>query len=493
MKKSWTISLLFLFLYMSPLLSHANSLPPDDLFRLGETYYDEKSYEDAILAYEDFIKNYPNHEKIKEAMLKQALSFIALKDRTTANLILRKIMEKYPNSSEAARAMTQLGISSSEITPLKKVKTAPEKAGNISGQVFYRCNDKPVNTTITNYRVVLFQDGVTDSQASVLVDSHGKFIFSKLRPGSYSLVTTDNIYGSIIFTKTDVSFALEPGESANISLYVTECQDIKLIYPSANATVKTAQPTFKWANKSPGKEYIVHLERVGSIDKYMQTDFPPTKEYASQYYDDLTNGQYKWRVCIKGEEACSFEQVFYIKLASNAANAELMGGDPKEYIKIYVRIQKLFYADNDEKRQKEITQTLSPFLSRIVKAYIIPSLKSRGFTATYLGVQDQMPNHYENGTLLVDYHEEKGKCYGFTGISCDFTGVYVTTDLSLFHPHSETIFWERKVTAGNSASINIVGGLQHDALTNLEKEFQSIAVDIDREKWLEAWEKSDAN
>ncbi len=46
-------------------------LTPNSYFWIGETYYAEKKYEDAILAYEDFLKKYPGHEKVKGAMLKQ--------------------------------------------------------------------------------------------------------------------------------------------------------------------------------------------------------------------------------------------------------------------------------------------------------------------------------------------------------------------------------------------------------------------------------------
>ena len=43
-------------------------LTPNSYFWIGETYYAEKKYEDAILAYEDFLKKYPGNEKVKGAM-----------------------------------------------------------------------------------------------------------------------------------------------------------------------------------------------------------------------------------------------------------------------------------------------------------------------------------------------------------------------------------------------------------------------------------------
>ncbi len=85
-------------------------------FSIAETYFAEKKYEDAILSYENFIKKYPTHEKTRTAMLKQGFSFIELGDKKTGKVILEKLIEKHPRSSESDMAKKKL----SEILPRKK-------------------------------------------------------------------------------------------------------------------------------------------------------------------------------------------------------------------------------------------------------------------------------------------------------------------------------------------------------------------------------------
>jgi tol-pal system protein YbgF len=73
-------------------------------FWIGESFYAEKDFESAILAYETLIKNYSHNEKIPGALLKQGLSFAEIGDKKTAKVILDKLIEKYPDSREAALA-----------------------------------------------------------------------------------------------------------------------------------------------------------------------------------------------------------------------------------------------------------------------------------------------------------------------------------------------------------------------------------------------------
>lgn len=81
-----------------------DSLVGNAHFWIGECYFAEKDYESAILSYETLIKNYTRNEKIPAALLKQGLSFMELGDKKTAKVIFEKILEKYPDSKEAATA-----------------------------------------------------------------------------------------------------------------------------------------------------------------------------------------------------------------------------------------------------------------------------------------------------------------------------------------------------------------------------------------------------
>src|SRR6266545_906719 len=47
---------------------------------LGETYYTEKRYDQAVLEFQEVIKNFPGKEKVPAAMLKQAMAFRELGD-----------------------------------------------------------------------------------------------------------------------------------------------------------------------------------------------------------------------------------------------------------------------------------------------------------------------------------------------------------------------------------------------------------------------------
>lgn len=73
-------------------------------FWIGEAYFAEQDFENAILSYETLIKSYPRNDKIPGALYKQGLSFMELGDKKTAKVIFDKIIEKYPDSREAPMA-----------------------------------------------------------------------------------------------------------------------------------------------------------------------------------------------------------------------------------------------------------------------------------------------------------------------------------------------------------------------------------------------------
>ena len=77
-------------------------------FWIAEIYYREKWYEKAILEYQKVIENYPQGNKIPAALLKQGFAFLNIGDETNARLILRELMNKYPESNEAKVAGKKL-------------------------------------------------------------------------------------------------------------------------------------------------------------------------------------------------------------------------------------------------------------------------------------------------------------------------------------------------------------------------------------------------
>jgi len=69
-----------------------------------------KQYEHAILAFQVLIKKYPKGNKVPKAVLRQALAFYEIRDKTSARLLLRKLIMKYPKSSEAKIAKAKLRV-----------------------------------------------------------------------------------------------------------------------------------------------------------------------------------------------------------------------------------------------------------------------------------------------------------------------------------------------------------------------------------------------
>ncbi len=71
---------------------------------IGESYYTEKNFEQAVLEYQRVIQEYPGKEKVPAAMLKQAMAFRELGDAKSARFVLKELLEKAPNSDEATLA-----------------------------------------------------------------------------------------------------------------------------------------------------------------------------------------------------------------------------------------------------------------------------------------------------------------------------------------------------------------------------------------------------
>jgi tol-pal system protein YbgF len=75
---------------------------------LGETYYSEKNFEQAILEFQEVIKNFPEKDKVPAAMLKQGMAFKEMGDVKSSTYIYKKLAEEYPKSEEAKIAKEKL-------------------------------------------------------------------------------------------------------------------------------------------------------------------------------------------------------------------------------------------------------------------------------------------------------------------------------------------------------------------------------------------------
>ncbi len=78
------------------------------MYWIGESYYGEKKYENAILQFQDVIQKYGDHPKVAAALLKQGYAFAVLGDKKNAKVILQRLIDTFPLSEEAKKANERL-------------------------------------------------------------------------------------------------------------------------------------------------------------------------------------------------------------------------------------------------------------------------------------------------------------------------------------------------------------------------------------------------
>ena len=83
-------------------------MAPNARFWLGDCYYNQQEYELAILEYQKVIADFTKHPKAPAALLKQGLAFEKLKDKATAAIVYRKLMEEYPKSEQFTAAKKRI-------------------------------------------------------------------------------------------------------------------------------------------------------------------------------------------------------------------------------------------------------------------------------------------------------------------------------------------------------------------------------------------------
>jgi TolA-binding protein len=96
---------------------------PEDMYEDAYKSFQAKRYEEArgkmqevvqaypqhpILAYEDVILKYQDHQKVPAAMLKQAYAFSSIGENKAAEGILRELITRYPDADVAEKAREKL-------------------------------------------------------------------------------------------------------------------------------------------------------------------------------------------------------------------------------------------------------------------------------------------------------------------------------------------------------------------------------------------------
>jgi tol-pal system protein YbgF len=77
-------------------------------FWLGECYFAEKKYDDAIVAYDKLVKEYPKSDKVSSALLKMGMAFLEKGDKDAGKIALKKVIRLYPQSNQAQIAQKKL-------------------------------------------------------------------------------------------------------------------------------------------------------------------------------------------------------------------------------------------------------------------------------------------------------------------------------------------------------------------------------------------------
>lgn len=77
-------------------------------FWIGEIYFRQNDFENAILAYQEVIERYPNGNKVPSSLLKQGMAFVRIANPAAARDAFEDLIRRFPNSSEASIAQKKL-------------------------------------------------------------------------------------------------------------------------------------------------------------------------------------------------------------------------------------------------------------------------------------------------------------------------------------------------------------------------------------------------
>ena len=96
--------------------------PMDDLagtaqFYLGEIAYRQENYADAVKAYNSVLEGFPGGPKAPAAQLRKGLALLALNKKDAGIHELRLLIQRHPQTPEAAQARTKLNALGVRLTP----------------------------------------------------------------------------------------------------------------------------------------------------------------------------------------------------------------------------------------------------------------------------------------------------------------------------------------------------------------------------------------
>lgn len=84
------------------------SLVGNAQYWLGESYYSQRNFPEAIREFEAVIKTHADSNKVPSAMLKQGYAYLELGETARGTAVLRELMNRFRNSREARLAQERL-------------------------------------------------------------------------------------------------------------------------------------------------------------------------------------------------------------------------------------------------------------------------------------------------------------------------------------------------------------------------------------------------
>jgi tol-pal system protein YbgF len=85
-----------------------SALADNAKYWLGETYYVEKRFPEALSAFQRVVKEHPDSRKVPDALLKAGYSVYELKRYKEARDFLGRVLKQYPDSNAATEARERL-------------------------------------------------------------------------------------------------------------------------------------------------------------------------------------------------------------------------------------------------------------------------------------------------------------------------------------------------------------------------------------------------
>jgi tol-pal system protein YbgF len=85
-----------------------SNLADNAQYWIGESHYGLREFDQAIIEFDAVRRRYPQGEKVPAALLKQGYAFAELGEKVNARLLLQEVLEKFPETPEAAKAKMRL-------------------------------------------------------------------------------------------------------------------------------------------------------------------------------------------------------------------------------------------------------------------------------------------------------------------------------------------------------------------------------------------------